>query len=337
MGCLLFASSIIFLLNSQVLSRITALSESVNNIRLGLKFEERIPVNGKDEISSLAININEMLQSLQIFDNELIQSKDELEKRIEQRTSELIEVNLELKHEINERELSEKALIETYNENNQILSSISSIIIGVNSEHIVTQWNEVAAWMVGLALNEVMGKDFFSLPIDWDWEKIKKSTADCSENKIKVRMDDIALQKSGEDVRILGITLTPLFLKNGEKPGFLLVGADITERRLLEQKLGQLNKMEAIGQMAAGIAHEINTPTQLVGSNLRFLGHQLDPILDLIEEAVKLNQAVKSNTDTPGWHTLLKKPLKLPIWAFLDRKLQKRSRNLSKVLTESPV
>lgn len=51
------------------------------------------------------------------------------------------------------------------------------------------------------------------------------------------------------------------------------VGAfrDITDRRLLEQQLAQTHRVEAIGHLAAGIAHEINTPTQYAGDNLCFL------------------------------------------------------------------
>ncbi|MFH1463410.1 MAG: PAS domain S-box protein [Pseudomonadota bacterium] len=51
----------------------------------------------------------------------------------------------------------------------------------------------------------------------------------------------------------------------------LLVAQDATQRRALEHRLVQARKMESIGQLAAGIAHEINTPTQYVGDNLQFL------------------------------------------------------------------
>jgi PAS domain S-box-containing protein len=58
--------------------------------------------------------------------------------------------------------------------------------------------------------------------------------------------------------------------------------SDVTERRSLEQQLLQAQKLEAIGQLAAGIAHEINTPVQYVGDNLRFVERSLGAVLDVV-------------------------------------------------------
>ena len=58
----------------------------------------------------------------------------------------------------------------------------------------------------------------------------------------------------------------------------LLVARDATQRRALEHRLIQARKMESIGQLAAGIAHEINTPTQYVSDNLQFLTDSFDAL-----------------------------------------------------------
>lgn len=59
---------------------------------------------------------------------------------------------------------------------------------------------------------------------------------------------------------------------------------DITERKRLETQLAQAHHLESIGQLAAGIAHEINTPTQYVSDNVHFLRAQFDGILGVIEK-----------------------------------------------------
>lgn len=56
---------------------------------------------------------------------------------------------------------------------------------------------------------------------------------------------------------------------------------DITERKNLEEQLSQAQKLESIGNLAAGIAHEINTPTQYVGDNTRFLKDAFSDLLTL--------------------------------------------------------
>lgn len=299
-GSLFFILTALYLLDSQVTSRIISLSRSVIGVRLSGHLADRVPIKGKDEISSLGNAINEMLQSLEAADYRLRHSRDELEKLIEDRTAELVQVNLDLKHEITEHELGRKALSEAYNEIHLIISSISSIMIGVDNKGMVTLWNDVASKLLSLSSDDVVGLDFFALPINWNREKIAQEAAECVKSNKNIRMADILLRHQTDGIRILGITLTPLFLKDKEHPGFLLIGADITERRLLEDQVGRSNKLEAIGQLAAGVAHEINTPTQLVGSNLRFLGQQLDTILGWLDKLHQQKDAAKTESKIPS-------------------------------------
>ena len=63
---------------------------------------------------------------------------------------------------------------------------------------------------------------------------------------------------------------------------FIALKEDITAQREIEAQLQHAQKMEAIGQLAAGIAHEINTPTQFVSDNLYFLKAAFDDLLALL-------------------------------------------------------
>src|SRR5438128_8711103 len=80
----------------------------------------------------------------------------------------------------------------------------------------------------------------------------------------------------------------------GEEGGFLLLISDITEHKLLESQLAQAHKLEGIGQLAAGIAHEINTPTQYIGDNIRFLRDSFAGIAKLVPQYKDLLAAAKS-------------------------------------------
>ena len=65
--------------------------------------------------------------------------------------------------------------------------------------------------------------------------------------------------------------------------GTVLHLRDITERHRLETDLRHAQKMESVGQLAAGVAHEINTPVQFVADNLRFLGDSMTTLETLID------------------------------------------------------
>lgn len=70
---------------------------------------------------------------------------------------------------------------------------------------------------------------------------------------------------------------------------------DTTERKALHQQLLQAQKLESIGQLAAGIAHEINTPTQYIGDNVRFLKDAFSDLISLVTHYGKVLAAVKEN------------------------------------------
>jgi PAS domain S-box-containing protein len=81
--------------------------------------------------------------------------------------------------------------------------------------------------------------------------------------------------------------------------GAVLTFEDITERKLLESQLVQAQKMESIGQLAAGIAHEVNTPTQFVGDNLRFLQQAFAELRPVLEAAIHPGQSAPKVSGIP--------------------------------------
>ena len=77
------------------------------------------------------------------------------------------------------------------------------------------------------------------------------------------------------------------FAHQGQRVHTALI-RDRTARRQLEQKLSHAQKMESVGQLAAGIAHEINTPMQFVGDNTRFLSEVFADVEDLFSSCLEL-------------------------------------------------
>ena len=84
--------------------------------------------------------------------------------------------------------------------------------------------------------------------------------------------------------------------QNGKVIRYEGMTEDITERKLLREQLFQAQKLESVGQLAAGIAHEINTPTQYIGDNVRFLKDAFQDLRGLLANYERLLTMAQSNT-----------------------------------------
>ena len=71
---------------------------------------------------------------------------------------------------------------------------------------------------------------------------------------------------------------------DGQVGGVIGIGADVTRIGDLERQLNQANRLESIGQLAAGIAHEINTPIQFVSDNTRFVEQAFTQLLSVVAD-----------------------------------------------------
>lgn len=90
----------------------------------------------------------------------------------------------------------------------------------------------------------------------------------------------VDLEDHRGQLRSLLLSVLPLEDTATGDRGVIGVGADITHARELERQLAQANRLESIGQLAAGIAHELNTPIQYVADNVAFLSETTTSLLD---------------------------------------------------------
>ncbi len=110
--------------------------------------------------------------------------------------------------------------------------------------------------------------------------------------------------------RWVSSTKVPIYGPDGKITGLVGISRDITaikaaerERQMMELQLRQAQKLESIGQLAAGIAHEINTPTQYVGDNTRFVKDSFAAIRRVLachEELLAAAKARRRHAGTAG-------------------------------------
>ncbi|PKL40452.1 MAG: hypothetical protein CVV44_02285 [Spirochaetae bacterium HGW-Spirochaetae-1] len=191
---------------------------------------------------------------------------------VENRNRKMLESLEGLAEDVTERSLVEERIRKINSEYELIFSSIVSVIIGVSCGDIITHWNPYAEELFGIAAGDIVGRVFSELGFDWSWERVYMAIADCVVTNEPVRLDDLSFNRRDGKIIILGLTINPLKRSTSDDiEGFIILGRDLTQRRLLESQLIQARKLEAVGQLASGVAHEINTPIQYIGDNLNFV------------------------------------------------------------------
>ncbi|HEX72599.1 MAG TPA: PAS domain-containing protein, partial [Candidatus Hydrogenedentes bacterium] len=218
---------------------------------------------------------------------------------VEERTRELAALNKALEKENLDRAAAEEQLGKAHREVEQLLASMSSFLIGVGRDLRVNRWNAAAAIAFNLPPEQVIGKRCEEAGFPWDWNFIVKHVPEMPEVSKSVRLPELPYRRSDGTEGYLGFSLNPVRDEQGALNGFFLLGTDITERRNLEVQLIQAQKLESIGQLAAGIAHEINTPTQYVGDNLEFLRDAFANYRQLMGKYLELLAAAKQGAVSP--------------------------------------
>jgi two-component system sensor histidine kinase AtoS len=151
-----------------------------------------------------------------------------------------------------ERELLQLSLYNTL-----ILENVRTGIITVNLEEEVTTFNPAAIRILSMDSETVKGAKISSkvFPSSLS-ELIGESLKD---NSSYVTGKEVLLGQHGQD-KILALSTSPLLSKDGEKIGMIAIFEDITRVKQLEEKLSLSSRLAALGEMAAGVAHQIRNP-----------------------------------------------------------------------------
>jgi PAS domain S-box-containing protein len=185
---------------------------------------------------------------------------------------------------------SAESLRSAYSQTEDLLASISWILVAVDELDAIVRWNAAAEAAFGLSAGTVIARPLADAEIRWDWPDVSAYIEDARGKDHPTKLDDVRYRRADGSDGFLSLTLTPL----RGSTGFLLLCTDITDRRLLESQITQNQKLESIGELAAGVAHELNTPIQFVGDNVRFLDSAFAGLLGVVRACVDLRRAVSA-------------------------------------------
>jgi PAS domain S-box-containing protein len=230
------------------------------------------------------------------------QSEDrqkELEEALFWRTEELNARNEELNAQTKlllrhkqELESAKQLALQGQRRLEQLVSSIGSVLIGLDSDLRVTQWNIRAEQIFGRMLRDVDGESFSKVRIPWDWNEVLEKIDECLRTGSIIRVNELPYERLDGAPGFLSLTINPIKGAEGVAQGLVLIAEELTEHHMLETQLAQSQKLESIGQLAAGVAHEINTPIQYVGDNTRFFK---DSIADIFAALLSFKTLLEAN------------------------------------------
>jgi len=315
---LVFGVVIILLLDKQVLSRVTRLGKTVSTIGLSSNLSTRVSITGKDELSELANEVNRMLEALQQSEESLRRAHDDLERRVEERTAELVKANKQLKREIEDRRHAEQALSESEARLQLILETVPSGLFTVDLDRKITYWNKEAEEITGLKAEAAIGKDCLE-------------AFHCEECKIGCGLLDDKVDKpiyeKGCTIRVhgRGITISKhadiLKDSQGNTIGGMESFIDVTERKRAEEAL--FNSHEKLRSLASELSlaeerqrrHVAIEVHDHISQNLAFvkmnlgalrastssssLAGTMDEVLKLVDETIQNTRALISELGSP--------------------------------------
>ncbi len=176
-----------------------------------------------------------------------------------------------------------------------IVQSIASGLVTTDLDGRITSFNRSASEITGFRPEEAIGKiwwEFFS------WNEIQKRYFALAEAGLFQRFDGEIAGRGGERC-LLGVTISPLRNERGEQIGIIGTFQDLTQLKRLEEEMRKKERLAGLGEMAAGMAHEIRNPLASLSGSIEVLKSELalrDEHLRLMEiamsEAERLNSIV---------------------------------------------
>ncbi len=174
-----------------------------------------------------------------------------------------------LQHKVEENER-----LKEFSEN--IVESINVGILAVDLDGCVESWNTQLERLTGVTREAAVGKFLTQiLPIDLVQTLSGRQREPGIQHVYKAKLSKNSNGNGKSRERLVNIAIAPLFSKDQTQIGRLIIFDDVTDRTDLESRLVQADKLSSIGLLAAGVAHEVNTPLAVISTYAQMLAKRL--------------------------------------------------------------
>lgn len=260
--------TIIFQRGTQsIVVRLAEIMATIKNVQAGDRGARVETAADDDEIAILGSHFNELLDTLQV--------REDAEARAQQ--------------SIADEAARRRALFE----------HVRDGLVVFNEDGSVYETNPSFSSKIGYHPDEILHLHC------WDWDTQFNRTTDQNFSDMLSQRGDfyetLYRRKNGSSY---AAEVSMSRVEWGHKIFYMAVVRNISERKKLEQQLLQARKLEAIGQLAAGVAHEINTPLQYIENNVTFLQKSILGLRPLFNDIQQIRQN-SEETDLLRWRQLI--------------------------------
>ena len=246
-------------------------------------------------------------------DESLKRHRERLEELVKERTAEIRMVNEELQQKISERKQAEEKIKHAAEEWRITFDSITDLVSIHDKNFRLVRVNKAFANVFKTAPAELIGKTCYELV-----HKTNEPPPNCPHVKTSAAKEPVTVGYFEPYLGIhLEVTTSPIFNEKGRVIGSVHVARDVTERKRMEERLIITDRLASVGELAAGIAHELNNPlTSVIGfSQLLLNGNVTSDVkkdLNIVySEAQRAAEIVKNLLTSAGKHTPVKQPVNI--------------------------
>ncbi|MBU0943137.1 MAG: response regulator [Proteobacteria bacterium] len=270
------------------------------------------------DLDILGHSINKALERVGLLHQEK-RYQASLEKEVQKRTLELQQQNSRLEQEMKERQIQEALVLQAKQEWERTVDAMPDMIAIIDIEHSIVRMNKTMLDQLGKSYNEVLGTKCFLCVHDRE-----ESPDYCPHSKLledgRSHRVEIYEERLGGHCEI---SVTPYYDPDGSLLGSVHIARNINEQKIaarekekLQSQLLHAQKLESVGQLAAGIAHEINTPIQFIGTNIAFLDEADQDISDFMTQIQEIAKRAPQKINAA-----MDKALEELDWAYLAEEI----------------
>ena len=197
-----------------------------------------------------------------------------LAKRLERAKAEIKGLEQLIESKTRDLFLSRESLRKAAEFQEKVFASMASALLVLDPQGRITQANQMAAQLLGHeSVDALIGLDFSTLASFPD---------SCQEAPYLCENQEIEITTQQGEVLPCHFSGSAMKDADDQLEAYVCVWLDLSDKRQMEIELRHAQKLESLGQMAAGVAHEINTPIQFVGDSLSFLQEAFQDLRELL-------------------------------------------------------